>query len=76
MDIKSLLENPNGGQLFSGYVVLLASIAFCGGVGFLFVQKLVRGEPFELAKDLPAIVFVIAASIPGLIKFVRSRHAR
>ena len=76
MRIRELLENPNGGQPFSAYLLLIAAIALAlfvfGGV----VLKLLHGEPVDFNRDGILTVVVSATAIPALIKFVRSRHAR
>ena len=76
MWLKEILENPNGGQLLSAYMLLIAAISLAllivGNVAF----KLFRGEEVEFNRDGIVLLVMLATAIPALLKFVRSHHAR
>lgn len=76
MGLRNLLENPNGGQLFTGYVVLIGAVSLalliCGNLAL----KLARGEAIELDRDGLGLIAGLTVAIPAAFKFVRSRHAR
>ena len=76
MGLKTLLENPTGGQVFSAYVVLSAAISLVLFITYNLIAQLLRGEPVEINRDGIGFVLLAAGVIPALVKFVRSRHAR
>jgi hypothetical protein len=75
MGLKKLLENPNGGQLLSGYVVLIVSVSLALFVGGNLVLKLFQGETIDYNSDGLGLIMGLAIVIPTAFKFVRSRHA-
>lgn len=76
MGLRTLLENPNGGQLLTGYVVLLSAVSIALLIGGNLVLKLVRGESIQLDRDGLGLIAGLTIVIPAAFKFVRSRHAR
>lgn len=76
MGLRKLLEDPNGGQLFSGYVVLIALCSIALLVGGNLVLKIFRGEAIEVNRDGLGLIGLLVVGIPAALKFVRSRHAR
>ncbi len=76
MGLRSLLSNPNGGQMLSGYVLLVSALVLALVIVGNLAFKVVNGSPIELNRDGLGLIVMLAVSIPALLKFVRSRHAR
>ncbi len=76
MGLRKLLEDPNGGQLLTGYIVLFALVSLALLVGGILVLKLVQGEALDVTRDGLGLIAGLAVGIPAAFKFVRSRHAR
>lgn len=76
MGFRSLIENPNGGQVLSALIALTFIVGLSGYVAFGVAVRLVRGEGIEVNRDGVGLLLLSVISIPALIKFIRSRHAR
>ena len=74
MGLRNLLENPNGGQLFSGYVVLLLVLSLFGVLAYALILALVENRMADIAMNDIALLLMCGAAIPAIVKFLRSRH--
>ncbi|WP_374414064.1 hypothetical protein [Novosphingobium colocasiae] len=75
MGLRSILSNPNGGQLLTGYMFLVPTVMVTALILGHLTLKLLRCETLNFTDGLgalPGLFFVI----PQMLKFVRSRHAR
>jgi hypothetical protein len=76
MGLRSLLSNPNGGQLFSAYVLLVFAVILATVIAGNLAIKVVHGDPIEINRDGIGLIGMLIVGIPAILKFVRSRHAR
>jgi hypothetical protein len=76
MGFRSLIENPDGGQVLSALIALTFIAGLSGYVAFGVAVRLVRGVGIEINRDGVGLLLLSVISIPALIKFIRSRHAR
>ena len=76
MGIRQILDNPNGGQVLSGLVVLISGVAGMGVCVYGAVHMLLQGKLNEITWSDTQFAVLCGMVIAGAVGFLKSRLSK